>query len=77
MRLLIVLLGSITALTAVALALLLPLVGVPLGTLDSAQVNAAAWGWAAATVALGLTLLAVVVVVHRRHTARTKTETRR
>ena len=69
MKLLFVLLGSIVALTAVALALLLPLVGKPLGTLDPAQVGAAAWGWAAAAVALGLALLAAIVVVHRRHAA--------
>jgi sterol desaturase/sphingolipid hydroxylase (fatty acid hydroxylase superfamily) len=68
-KLLFVLLGSIVALTAVALALLLPLLGKPLGTLDPAQVDAAAWGWAAAAVALGLALLAAIVVVHRRHAA--------
>ena len=65
-----VLLASIAALCAVALWLLLPLIGLPLGSLAPAQVDAAAWGWAAAAVALGLALLAVVVVVHRRHSAR-------
>ncbi len=67
MKWLFVLFASIAALSAAALWMLLPLVGRPLGSLTPAQVDAAAWGWAAATVALGLALLAVVVIVHRRH----------
>ncbi len=67
MKWLFLLLASVALLSAVALWLLLPLVGLPLGSLAPAQVDAAAWGWAAAAVALGLALLAVIVMVHRRH----------
>ena len=69
MRLLLLLLGAVAALGATALWLLLPLIGMPLGSLNPTQIDAAAWGWAAATVALGLALLAAVVIVHRRYAA--------